>query len=118
VQQVGLMDDLADLSQPHTQHHDAAGPTAAAAGAGAGMADGGGGGSSGSFGGDGVGGRAVSWQEVLPVLGSPQVDQLMGRMAQVTEVGVVGGERGAAHWCGVCEEGKGQRQGATIAVQR
>lgn len=78
--QVSLMDDLADLSQSHTQHHNTAGPTAAAPGAGAGI----------DVGGDGVGGRAVSWQEVLPVLGPPQVEQLMGRMAQVTEVGVLG----------------------------
>lgn len=33
-----------------------------------------------------LGGRPVSWQDVLPVLSSKQVEHLMGRMGQVTEV--------------------------------
>jgi hypothetical protein len=66
VAQVSLLEDLADLSQPgtHQQH------TPAAAG------------DSGAV----VGGRAVSWQEVLPVLDIKQVEQLMTRMGQVTQV--------------------------------
>ena len=81
VSQVSLLDDLAHLDQPMTQEHLAA---AASNGASAGGASAGVVGS--SSGGDVLGVRPVSWQEVLPVLGIQQVEQLMGRMGQVTQV--------------------------------
>jgi hypothetical protein len=71
VAQVSLLEDLADLSQPDAQQTHTPPPAPAAAA-----------GDSGAF----VGGRVVSWQEVLPGLGVKQVEQLMTRMGQVTQV--------------------------------
>lgn len=85
--QVAAMEELSDLTAPQSPPPTATQPPAAAgtgpAGAGAvGSGAAGSGASSGA-----VGGRAVSWSDVLPVLDLGQVEQLMGRMGQVTEVG-------------------------------
>lgn len=114
MQQVSLMEELADLSQPHHHNHhhlthhqqqhddDGSTPAAAAASGAAGAAGGAAGGGAGSSGsnddGDVLGVRAVTWQEMLPVLGDNQVEQLMGRIGQVTEVGLAGWVGGVDGW--------------------
>jgi hypothetical protein len=83
VSQVSCLEELADLSTPAEPQQQQQQDRDTAAGAGAGAAAAGGNG----VGPDGVmGGRAVSWQDVLPVLGIKEVEQLMTRMGQVTEV--------------------------------